>query len=220
MPTGLLLGAGFSYDLGMPLAGEFTKPLFNYLNNERMKSMIDGMKEVFPYGEDNPLDKAIFNDFLEIYRDFMENDIENYEELFKRIEDLKFLGREKSRSRDYFLRKIDDIINESFLIFQKSSYIYYLVNRDLYVTFLKKLIEQDLWVFTLNHDICLEMLCIDYDIPFTYGTDSKISFPISNLKMSSEISFDLLDATVTNIDYLNFNNSADKIKNHKTSWWP
>ena len=207
MAVGLLLGAGFSYDLGMPLASEFTKPVFDFLNTDRMKVFVDGMKNASPYGDDSPMDKKIFNDFYTIYQEFMEEHISDYEVLFHRIEALSLHDNEKNRARHFFLGKLEDIINESFLIHQMKSYTYYKINKDLYVNFLNKLCEEDAWVFTLNHDICLDMLCIDYNVPFTYGTDAKIGFPISNEDMSSSIVFDVLDANVMNINDLNFNNS-------------
>jgi len=137
----------------------------------------------------------------------MNEHISDYEDLFRRIEALNLHDNEKSRSRNYFLGKLEDIINESFIIYQMKSYTYYKINKDLYVNFLKKLSEEDAWVFTLNHDVCLDMLCIDYKLPFTYGTDAKINFPISNEDMNSSIAFDVLDAKVMNVDDLNFNNA-------------
>jgi hypothetical protein len=39
MKKGLLLGAGFSYDLGMPLVGELTEVFLNIFNDEKIRKL-------------------------------------------------------------------------------------------------------------------------------------------------------------------------------------
>ena len=55
MAKGLLLGAGFSFDLGMPLASEFSDTLFSFFNAEKMCRIINNMRGHRPYSNDRTL---------------------------------------------------------------------------------------------------------------------------------------------------------------------
>lgn len=89
---GFLLGAGFSYDRGMPLASCFTDMFLSYLNPERACSMLEGMKDWRPYGKDIPLSEETIDDIKRTYEDFVKSGCRNYEELFRQIEDKNYDG--------------------------------------------------------------------------------------------------------------------------------
>jgi hypothetical protein len=60
MKNGLLLGAGFSYDLGMPLTVELTEVFLNVFTDDIVEQMAKAMSLQQPYSKDRPIDpKAI-----------------------------------------------------------------------------------------------------------------------------------------------------------------
>ena len=64
MNKGLLLGAGFSYDLGMPLTVEFTEVFLGIFNKDNVKSLATALAKDDPYSKGRPINKeAIFNGF-------------------------------------------------------------------------------------------------------------------------------------------------------------
>ncbi len=88
----LLLGAGFSYDLGMPLAKDFTKDLFYFLKPERTKGYLDIWKTGNPFGSDRPINPQAMDDVYEIYQKHYNNNESNYEEFLKDIQKRHMTG--------------------------------------------------------------------------------------------------------------------------------
>ncbi len=204
MAKGLLLGAGFSFDLGMPLASEFSDTLFGFLNSFKIENLINNMRGHRPYSNDRTLCDVTLNRLLEIYNGFLNSENKNYEELFRIVESLQVNSREAQETVSYFLSKIRNIINELFLIYQKNTYFYYILNRDKYKWLIDQFEKEELWVFTLNHDVLIEMLCIDYKIPLNEGYSRTMQIPMSNINMEECIDFGKIDATEKDVDKLNY----------------
>lgn len=204
MAKGLLLGAGFSFDLGMPLASEFSDTLFSFLNSFKIENLINNMRGHRPYCNDRTLCDITLNQLLDIYNDFLNSENKNYEELFRIVESLQVTGREAQETISYFLSKLRNIINELFLIYQRKTYFYYILNRDKYKWLIDQFIKEEFWVFTLNHDVLIEMLCIDYKIPLNEGDSQTVQIPMSNLNMEECIDFGKIDATEKDVDKLNY----------------
>ena len=205
MKKGILIGAGFSYDLGMPLGRDFTQMLFSLLNKSKVYDLISKMKQENPYGSDHPLDKDFFDVIFEEYIRFNNSpQRDNYEFFLSKVESIPCRDHSQSRTRDFFLSNIHSIINRLFWVSQKCTYPIYKEGRQFYNWFLENHSDNELWVLSLNHDINIEMLCIDNSIPFSFGGDSEISFPISNVDRKSEILFDMVDNKKKNINELNF----------------
>lgn len=204
MAKGLLLGAGFSFDLGMPLVSEFSDTLFSFFNDTKMTHIINSMRGHRPYSNDRTLCNTTLNKFIEIYNEFLNSNNKNYEELFKIIEDLSLSSRVAQETRHYFLAKLRNIINELFLIYQRETYLYYLLNRDKYKWLIDEFSKDELWVFTLNHDILIEMLCLDYDIPLHEGYFHTFQVPQSNQNLKDVFEFGRVEATEKNVDNLNY----------------
>lgn len=204
MAKGLLLGAGFSFDLGMPLASEFSDTLFSFFNAEKMCRIINNMRGHRPYSNDRTLCDATLSKFIEIYSEFLNSNNKNYEELFRIIEDLQLSSSVAQETRHYFLGKLRTIINELFLIYQKDTYLYYLLNRNKYRWLIEEFTKDELWVFTLNHDLLIEMLCLDYNIPLCEGYSHTFQVPQSNLNLKDIFEFGRIDATEKSVDNLNY----------------
>ncbi|PSL40835.1 hypothetical protein B0H94_12230 [Salsuginibacillus halophilus] len=65
---GLLLGAGFSYDFGMPLVKDVTEKFFEILNPTRIDEYQMVWKGANPYGSDYPIDSQAVDDIVNILK--------------------------------------------------------------------------------------------------------------------------------------------------------
>lgn len=211
MAKGLLLGAGFSFDLGMPLASEFSDTLFSFFTAEKMSHIINNLRGHKPYSNNRTLCDTTLSKFIEIYNEFLKSNNTNYEELFRIIEDLPLASTVAQETRHYFLGKLRTIINELFLIYQKETYLYYLLNRDKYRWLIDEFAKDELWVFTLNHDLLIEMLCLDYSIPLCEGYSHTFQVPQSNLNLKDVFEFGRIEATEKSVDNLNYPKNSKAI---------
>jgi hypothetical protein len=60
MKKGLLLGAGFSFDLGMPLASELTENFLGLFTRDNEKRTVAALSKQQPFSPDRPInEKAI-----------------------------------------------------------------------------------------------------------------------------------------------------------------
>ena len=67
MKKGLLLGAGFSYDLGMPLSYELTDVFLGIYNDTNVKRLAAAMSVQQPYGKDRPINKNAITNGWDLY---------------------------------------------------------------------------------------------------------------------------------------------------------
>ena len=193
MKNGLLLGAGFSYDLGMPLTVELTEVFLNLFTEETVERMAKAMSLRQPYSEDRPIDpKAIMAgwDSLLAYK---KSGGKNYEAFLADVEKKAGLGSPTQPERDsyhslfdYFYRVIHTILD----LYQEVSYaVLYGKNKDCFSALKTFLSDEETWVLSLNHDLNFESLALDFGIPITYGDDHELELPVSNLELSKRIQF-------------------------------
>jgi hypothetical protein len=190
MKKALLLGAGFSYELGLPLASNLTDDLYAYLNIRRLNTLLSVLSVQQPYGLDRPIDANTFKEIREIFLHAMLQKT-NFEELMT-----IYLNAANHRDQpvidtfNYFNTVLVDIVSQILWLHQEKKYDIFLKNSQFYQLIKQYLNDgEDVFVFTLNHDICFEMLCIDNDIPFSFGTNTTISYGRSNIKAEDKISF-------------------------------
>lgn len=217
MAKGLLLGAGFSYDSGMPLTFEFSDTLFSYFDLQRMTKLINDIRDRRPYGNDIPLCNNTLDKILETVKVFYQSDKSNYEKLFADIESLPLGNSNSQNTVHYYLSVLRSIINELFLIYQLETYPYYLLNKDKYKWLLDEFTDDELWVLTLNHDILIEMLCVDYSIPLREGYKDTVQIPTSNCDMQACIEFGKVSAMerdINNLHYFNTSKGINILKIH------
>lgn len=187
----LLLGAGFSYELGLPLSMCLTKDFYSYLNPKKITSLIDQLKMNQPYGDNRPIDKEAFKTILEIFTAKAKKKL-GYEALISVFENELSTPITTQPTKDtyhYFAFVLKDIASQILWRHQERRYEHFLKNEKYYKLIDKYLEEEEVFVFTLNHDICFEMLCIDYSIPFSFGTDEEVVFSKSNLRPHDTIKF-------------------------------
>ncbi|XOB92612.1 hypothetical protein ACMC9M_20425 [Pseudomonadota bacterium 24LQ007] len=182
MKKALLLGAGFSYDLGMPIASELTEIFLSVFSNKHAnKRFVENLALKVPYGEDRPINKKALSlavDMVVEYRG------ENYEELLSTIQNYSKRHDITQSDRDtfnYIFQVFYTVIHEILNLYQLTSYPkVYLKNAPCFKSLRALLSDSETWVFTLNHDMYFECLALDYKIPITYGDEHNISFPLDN----------------------------------------
>jgi hypothetical protein len=193
MKKGLLLGAGFSYDLGMPLAKELTDVFLGIFNKRNVKSLATVLASNNPFTEERPINKVAILEGLDLLLKYKSNDGSNYEAFLSTLQCLSDLPEKTQSDRDsyhYLFSIFYDLIHKILSIYQIKSYsTIYGINKQWFSDFHNLLSNEETWAFTLNHDLYLECLAVDLDIPVTYGDNKEIVFPVNNREMSQKINF-------------------------------
>jgi hypothetical protein len=215
MKKGLLLGAGFSYDLGMPLSYELTDVFLGIFNDANVKRLAVAMSGQQPYGKDRPINKNAITNGLDLLLEYKKNNGTNYEIVLAGLQNLKGISCPTQSDRDsyhYLFVYFYDIIHQILCLYQKASYeIVYAKNKEWFSKLENLLSDHETWIFSLNHDLYCEYLALDFNIPITYGDDETITFPISNLNMSRRITFGCTQRAKMSIDGSGYFKSAKGI---------
>jgi hypothetical protein len=193
MKRGLLLGAGFSYDLGMPLAAELTEVFLGIFDDRKIRQLARILSSRQPYPKDRPINGKAISEGLSRLLSYKKAKGSNYEEFLAGLQTLSGVANPTQSDRDsynllfvFFYGVIHDILG----LYQQTSYeIVYPKNKEWFSKLENILSDQETWAFTLNHDLYAEYLAIDFNIPITYGDDEKITFPVSNKNLSQQIEF-------------------------------
>ena len=201
----LLIGAGFSYDLGMPLTNDLTKDLFYYFNDKRIKILLNTLKDNNPYGSDRPINKKSFEIIYKIYSEHCKG--ANYEDFLKEIQEQYNDYTKKQDEKDtfhYFFGVLLDYIFEMFWMYQFNNYKLYQQCRHFYNNFSNLIVNDELWVISLNHDLIIEFICFDNNLPLSFGSTDVKSFPLNNLKLNSNIDFFEISRNNLSLDQMHF----------------
>lgn len=207
MSRGLLLGAGFSYDLGMPLAKGLTEDLFHFLNKNRIRKYLKLWRKAEPYGEDRPIDSNAFSEIIELLDRFKNDKNSNYENLLKIMQERSQSSENDQSYRDayhYIYGKFFSIISYLFYMYHTNYFQYYETNKKVFNKFSDFVGDDELWVLTLNHDLMIEFLCMNQKIPISYGTNKEVEFPINNNQFENTIKFNCLNREDMNLKKMNF----------------
>ena len=204
MKKGLLLGAGFSYELGMPLTYELTETFLGLFNERSAKLLAGQLSKNAPYSEDRPINSDAIFEGMSYFISYKDSGGKNYEEF---LAELQNMGNKPGRAQsdrdsfNYLFSIFYEIIHTILCLYQKVSYEILYGDVSKWFNKLNNVLsENETWVFTLNHDIYLECLALDCNIPITYGDTDSISFPKSNLEMNDIVVF-----TCSGRDKLNIN---------------
>ncbi|WP_067621129.1 hypothetical protein [Alicyclobacillus acidiphilus] len=216
----LLLGAGFSYDLGMPLASSFTDDFFYFLTPERLSRCIKIWREADPYGPDRQIDPLAIDEVFDIY-ERSRGDGSNYEGFLKSLQnEYHRLGASQPwrDSFHYAFGRIFEIVVRMFWKYQVHNFGWYLANRHLYDSFSRIVpSDEELWVVSLNHDLFIEFLCLKAGIPLSFGSTTSILIPESNQNMKKQVLFSAVDRknmNLTDMDFLRNQRGVNLIKLH------
>ena len=208
MKKGLLLGAGFSFDLGMPLAYELTEDFLSLYNDAYVSRLALAMSAWQPYGTERPINKTAIINGWGLLLDYKKNSGTNYEAFLADLQNLKGVTNPTQSDRDshnYLFVYFYDVIHTILSLYQTASYeLIYEHNKQWFSKLDNLLSDQETWVFSLNHDLYFEYLALDLRIPITYGDDQTLTFPISNLEMKKHITFSCMQREKMSIDHGGF----------------
>lgn len=157
MSIGLLLGAGASYEVGMPLVQEFSSTLrLNILKRLDTK--------LFNFDENDEIKKHFI--------DLLNNESLNYEEVVGELEKSYLVNSIGYGILIQLVECVQLLLLEEQMLCMK---LFEQKIKDYYG--LKKLIndEKIIDVFTLNHDIVFEEICDYYKIPYRDGFFTSIT---------------------------------------------
>lgn len=167
----LFLGAGASYELGLPLVWELTAELKNWLTSEK----IDWLNERWKAQGGGRSEKTIA-----LVKELLNVDSFHYEAILGSLE--VEINREKDRHEyqelhglySWLLQMIYHLLLERQV---KNGHFILDSTKDLYG--IKKLCEENhpLWVFSLNHDINVEIIAAAYNISVKSGFAGELSLP-------------------------------------------
>jgi len=193
MKKGLLLGAGFSYDLGMPLVAELTPVFLGMFNEPDIRKLSDHMLRQDAFGPNRPINKKAIDTGLQLMLLARKNNEQNYERLLAKLQRMEGIENPTQSDRDsyhYLFSLLYSIIHNILCLYQIASYeILYPDNKEWFAEFENLLSEDETWIFSLNHDLNVECLALDLGIPITYGDTGSITFPVSNLEIKEQIEF-------------------------------
>lgn len=171
--TGLLLGAGASYELGMPLVGELTAEIRNWLTPDKLRELNEGWRLQFKGGGYSDEILEDFNSALAIKALHYESVLGHLETQFRR-------ARGSSGQQYHHLY--------SWLVELVYHLLYYrqVNNRPLLERHLQfyegiRVLADDsnpLWIFSLNHDVMIEAIAARFLIPLHTGfSPTTITLP-------------------------------------------
>ena len=146
--TGLLLGAGASFEVGMPLALELTKELKDWLTPSKLRWLNDRWLE-----QGGGYSDATIDDFAQI----LVIDSMSYEQITGYLE----VQRERQRLRSQEYHGLLGFLSEIIYFQLKEKHVLnvaYIERNIRYLDGIKALVEKNrpLWVFSLNHDLIIE----------------------------------------------------------------
>lgn len=193
MKKGLLLGAGFSYDLGMPLIKELTEVFLALFNPINAKNITPILASKNPFGNNRPINAKAITEVFDLLLHYKANQGNNYEDFLSTLQDLGKGERRTQSDRDsyhYLFGVFYEIIHNVLSVYQVVSYdILYKHNMQYFSQLPNLLSDDETWIFTLNHDLYLECIAIDLKIPITYGDVGFKDFNLNNLEMDKQVYF-------------------------------
>lgn len=200
MKTALLLGAGFSYDLGMPISSELTEVFLGMFDKANTAGLAATMARQQPFGDDRPINGRAIEEAFSLLLRYKENKGTNYEEFLTKIQEgaVQYASGHSQSDRDsyhFVFAILYDMIHTVLSLYQAIAYeVLYPKNAQWFSKLGNILSDQgETWVVSLNHDLFFECLAIDFDVPITYGATNQRTFPVSNLAMHDCIEFSCID---------------------------
>lgn len=168
--TGLFLGAGASYDAGMPLVWELTRELKNWLTPDKLRQLNQGWRQQGGGYPDN-----VIEEFAAVLQ---RNDL-HYESLLGYLETQ--FRRHQPNQQDYhgLYSWLVQMVYAILYTRHIRNPVFLAKNLPLY-SGIRILAEQNspLWIFSLNHDLIIEALAETFNIPLYTGFSQRtISLP-------------------------------------------
>lgn len=172
--TVLLLGAGFSFDPGMPLTAEVTDVFFSLFDERRAHSLARLLASQNPYSSERPISPDAVRAALDLLLVSKKGGETNYEAFLARLEDQADAPQSTQPARDsihYVFSCLYSLIYDILYRCQVQSYEIMYTPAQRWFRGLLNLLNPDepTWAFTLNHDLLLECLALDFGVPVSTG---------------------------------------------------
>ncbi len=163
MRRGILLGSGFSYELGMPVAAELTEIFLSFFTRFNKQSFVTAINAANTDNPGRPTNRKALNAGVDLLYAYKAAEGQNYEELLGNIlalgnkYDPNQTREEKQSNKDSYSRLYSILygfIHKILTFYQLRSYqSVYRANLHWYSGLKYILSDEQTWVFTLNHDI-------------------------------------------------------------------
>ena len=164
--TGLFLGAGASYEIGMPLVKGLTEELCNWLTPEKLRSLNLSWRS-----QGGGYQDRILNDFISV----LQRSDQNYESLLGYLE-VQF-SRSSPNPQEYhaLYSWLVDLVYH-LLYWRHINNIDFVKRYSAYYEGIISFVDSNkpLWIFSLNHDIIIEYLCLKYGVSINSGFTNEI----------------------------------------------
>ncbi len=176
--TGLFLGAGASFDAGMPLVWELTEQLRSLLNPEALRQNNKARQSL----GDDTLSDQVLDDLIAMSQQpsaHYEAVLGYLEIQFRRQRDRK-LGQQYHRLYSWLVEGVSRLLLARHV--EKPDYLKSLLR---FYDGLRALAEANtpLWIFSLNHDLIIELVAARLSIPIRSGfSETTVTFPYRNNK--------------------------------------
>ena len=155
--TGLFLGAGASYEAGMPLVWDLTAEIKNWLTAEKLRSLNAGWR-----AQGGGYADQVINDHVSM----LEQPTIHYEAMLGYLE-VQF-RRQRTLSREYhgLYSWLVELVSHLLYYRQVSNSTFLGRSLPFYDGFRAlAAANTPLWVFSLNHDVMVEMIAARLSIP-------------------------------------------------------
>ena len=150
--TGLFLGAGASYEIGMPLVQGLTEEICNWLTPEKLRSLNLSWRSHGGGYQDRILD-----DFISV----LQRSDQHYETLLGYLE-VQF-SRSSPDSQEYhaLYSWLVDLVYH-LLYWRHINNVNFIRRNSAYYDGISSFVDANrpLWIFSLNHDVIIECLCL------------------------------------------------------------
>lgn len=165
--TGVLIGAGFSHEYGMPMVRQLTKELLDYLTTDKLRNL---NKEWILQGG------GYSEDVIEEFAEKLNTPNMHYEQIigWLQIRSLQERGKRGEEFHGLYVWMVELI--GWILYFRHVKNYHYLAGSVPFYRGIDALTDgkEPLWIFSLNHDLCIEMLAGELGIPLRTGFHSEI----------------------------------------------
>jgi hypothetical protein len=169
--TGLFLGAGATYELGMPLVGDVTAQLKASLTTARLRQMNARWRAQGGGHADEVIERV---------GELFERHDGHYESILGNLETEYIRRGGHGVAQDYYGMYgwlMDAVCH--ILALRHFQHERYIMNGLRFYRGIADLAEQNnpLWVFSLNHDVLLECIAAEYSIPVSSGFPDIMRLP-------------------------------------------
>jgi len=165
--TAFILGSGFCVEFGIPLIDTITNDLRKFFCRDNFQQIVNRWKEE---GDVDFSDETL-NSFFSL----IEDQTLNYEQIIGKLEEL--YEQHRSPINDEFLGLLYRLNEYLSIIFIKyHTDVSKFQERIVLYKGIKNITERykPTWIFTLNHDLLIEMIASEYEIPLSEGLGIEV----------------------------------------------